>query len=224
MSERTEAMLSDNAGRDLDVTCTMGFDADHRLVAYKVDSLSNMGAYNSQFGQNIQSALFSRVLTGTYDVQTVHFRNRGIYTNTIQVDAYRGAGRPEAIYALERAMDFAARSWASTRRSCAARTSSGRTSSPTRPPAASFTMSATSRLFWTAGQAGGRRRGLRRAAASSEAAGKLRGLGICYYIESILGAPDETATIEITETGAKVYVGTQSNGQGHETVYAQLPA
>jgi carbon-monoxide dehydrogenase large subunit len=92
MSERTEAMLSDNAGRDLDVTCTLGFDADHRLVAYKVDSLSNLGAYNSQFGQNIQSSLFSKVLTGTYDVQTVHFRNRGIYTNTIQVDAYRGAG------------------------------------------------------------------------------------------------------------------------------------
>jgi carbon-monoxide dehydrogenase large subunit len=109
MSERTEAMLSDNAGRDLDVTCTMGFDADHRLVAYKVDSLSNMGAYNSQFGQNIQSALFSKVLTGTYDVQNVHFRNRGIYTNTIQVDAYRGAGRPEAIYALERVMDYSAR-------------------------------------------------------------------------------------------------------------------
>jgi carbon-monoxide dehydrogenase large subunit len=103
-----------------------------------------------EFGQNIQSSLFSKVLTGTYDVQTVHFRNRGIYTNTIQVDAYRGAGRPEAIYALERVMDFAARSWASTRRSCAARTSSSRTSFPTNPPAASFTMSGNFPSFWTA--------------------------------------------------------------------------
>jgi carbon-monoxide dehydrogenase large subunit len=150
MSDRTEAMLSDNAGRDLDVTCTLGFDADHRLVAYKVDSLSNMGAYNSQFGQNIQSSLFSKVLTGTYDVQTVHFRNRGIYTNTIQVDAYRGAGRPEAIYALERAMDYAARELGVDPRNLRRGTSSGPTSFPTNPPAASSTMSGISRLFWTA--------------------------------------------------------------------------
>jgi aerobic carbon-monoxide dehydrogenase large subunit len=109
MGERTESMLSDNGGRDLIVTTTLGFDADLRLVAFRTDSLSNMGAYPSNFGMNIQSSLYAKVLTGTYDVQTYHFRNRGIYTSTTQIDAYRGAGRPEAIYALERAMDFAAR-------------------------------------------------------------------------------------------------------------------
>ena len=222
MSERTEAMLSDNAGRDLHVTTTLGFDADFRLVAYEVDSISNLGAYNSQFGQNIQSSLFSKVLTGTYDLQTAFFRNRGIFTNTTQVDAYRGAGRPEAIYALERAMDHAARTlgvdpFELRRRNFI-------------KPGQFPYKSATGELY----DVGDFPRVLDRGAeeadlagfaarrAASEAGGKLRGLGLCYYIESILGSPDETATIEITETGATLYVGTQSNGQGHETVYAQM--
>lgn len=222
MSERTEAMLSDNAGRDLDVTTTLGFDADLKLVAFQTDSLSNMGAYVSQFGQNIQSSLYSKVLTGTYDVQTYHFRNRGVFTNTTQVDAYRGAGRPEAIYALERAMDFAARRLGVDPLELRRRNFIPSGAFPYR--------SATGELY----DVGDFHRVLARAEAeadlagfaarraASEAGGKLRGVGLCYYIESILGDPSETATIEITETGARVYVGTQSNGQGHETVYAQL--
>lgn len=222
MSDRSEAMLSDNAGRDLDVTITLGFDADLKLVAFETDSVSNMGAYISQFGQNIQSSLYSKVLTGTYDVQTYHFRNRAIFTNTTQVDAYRGAGRPEAIYALERAMDHAARRLGVDPLELRRRNFI---------PAAAFPYrSATGELY----DVGDFHRVLARAEAeadlagftarrfAAQAAGKLRGLGVCYYIESILGDPAETATIEITETGARVYVGTQSNGQGHETVYAQL--
>ncbi|MEM9756259.1 MAG: molybdopterin cofactor-binding domain-containing protein, partial [Pseudomonadota bacterium] len=109
MSERTEAMLSDNAGRDLVSTAELGFDADFKITAYRVSSISNLGAYNSQFGQAIQSSVSSKVLTGVYDVQCAFVNNRGVYTNTTQVDAYRGAGRPEAIYTLERTMDYAAR-------------------------------------------------------------------------------------------------------------------
>jgi len=222
MSERTEAMLSDNSGRDLVVTTTLGFDADYRLVAFKSDSLSNLGAYVSEFGQGIQSSLFSKVLTGTYDIQTYHFRNRAVFTNTTQVDAYRGAGRPEAIYALERAMDFAARELAVDPLDL-------RRKNFIRPDQFPY-RSATGELY----DVGDFTRVMDRAAmeadmqgfstrrAADAAAGQMRGLGICYYIESILGAPDETATIEITETGARVFVGTQSNGQGHETVYAQL--
>lgn len=222
MSERTEAMLSDNAGRDLDVTITLGFDADLKLVAFQTDSLSNMGAYVSQFGQNIQSSLYSKVLTGTYDVQTYHFRNRGIFTNTTQVDAYRGAGRPEAIYALERAMDFAARQLGVDPLDLRRRNFI--------PTAAFPYRSATGELYdvgdfhkvLARAEAEADLAGFAARRAASEAAGKLRGLGLCYYIESILGDPSETATIEITTSGARVYVGTQSNGQGHETVYAQL--
>ncbi|MFP4274988.1 MAG: xanthine dehydrogenase family protein molybdopterin-binding subunit, partial [Paracoccaceae bacterium] len=109
MSERTEAMLSDHAGRDLVSTAELAFDADNRITAYRVHSRSNLGAFNSNFGQAIQSSLFSKVLTGVYDIPTAYLRAEGFYTNTTQVDAYRGAGRPEAIYVLERLMDRAAR-------------------------------------------------------------------------------------------------------------------
>ncbi|MDF1728649.1 MAG: molybdopterin-dependent oxidoreductase, partial [Sulfitobacter sp.] len=109
MSERTEAMLSDNSGRDLTSLAELAFDENNRITAYRVQTKCNLGAYNSQFGQGIQTQLFSRVLMGVYDVQTTWLQVEGYYTNTTQVDAYRGAGRPEAIYVLERLMDRAAR-------------------------------------------------------------------------------------------------------------------
>jgi carbon-monoxide dehydrogenase large subunit len=109
IAERTESMLTDNAGRDLVAVAELGFDADYRITAYRVKLVSNLGAYNSQFGQAIQTELFSKVLTGVYDIQTAFMGAVGVYTNTTPVDAYRGAGRPEAIMTLERVMDHAAR-------------------------------------------------------------------------------------------------------------------
>ncbi len=224
MSERTEAMLSDNAGRDLTSRVQMGFDADHKLVAYKVHSTANMGAYNSQFAQPIQTELFSKVLTGCYDVQAVFLHVEGVYTNTTQVDAYRGAGRPEAIYVLERSMDYAARAlgadpWTLRRKNFIA---------PDAFPYATagqvvYDIGDFTRVLGVAetrcdlpGFAARRN--------ASAAQGKLRGMGLCYYIESILGDPSETAKVVFFEEGDRVniYVGTQSNGQGHETVYAQF--
>ena len=222
MSERTEAMLSDNAGRDLVCIAELGFDADYRMTAYRMSSLSNMGAYNSQFGQPIQSQLFSRVLTGVYDVQAIYMNNRGIYTNTTQVDAYRGAGRPEAIYTLERAMDYAARELGVDPLDLRRRSFIAPEQMPYRTAVGElYDVGAFDQLL-TRAEAEGDLAGFGARKAASEGLGKLRGLGVCYYIESILGDPSETAKIELTETGAKVYVGTQSNGQGHETVYAQF--
>ncbi len=222
IGERTESMLSDNSGRDLDVTCTLGFDADHKITAYKVESLSNMGAYNSQFAQAIQSNLFARVLCGPYDIQTTSFRNRGIFTNTTQVDAYRGAGRPEAIYALERVMDFAARQLGTDPLTLRRKNFIAPHAFPYR--------SATGELYdvgefdrvLTRAEREADLAGFAARRTATEAEGKLRGLGLAYYIESILGDPEETATVELTATGATLYVGTQSNGQGHETVYRQI--
>ncbi|WP_417248086.1 xanthine dehydrogenase family protein molybdopterin-binding subunit [Celeribacter sp.] len=225
MSERTEGMLSDHAGRDLISICELGFDEDHKLIAYAVDTISNLGAYNSHFGQAIQSALFEKVLMGTYDCQNAHLRVRGIYTNTTLVDAYRGAGRPEAIFALERAMDQAARELGvdpvTLRRKNFI-------------PVDAFPYStATGELYDVGDFNKVLMRGLTEAdwdgfavrKAASEAAGKLRGRGLCYYIESILGDADEWAHVEFREDGGvNLYVGTQSNGQGHETVYAQFLA
>lgn len=224
MSERTEAMLSDNAGRDLTTTATLAFDANYRIVAYHLDTIANMGAYNSQFAQAIQTDLFAKVLMGTYDVQTAYMRTRGVFTNTTPVDAYRGAGRPEAIFVLERVMDEAARQldvdpWTLREKNFIV--------------PAQFPYTTVSNVTYDVGDfmqvlnSAAReadRDGFAARKAASAAAGKLRGQGLCYYIESILGDPSETTTVEFVEDGAVIYVGTQSNGQGHETVYAQFLA
>ncbi len=225
MSERTEAMLSDNAGRDLTTTAELAFDADYRITGYRVETLSNLGAYNSEFAQNIQSVLFSKVLTGAYDIRNAFQVSKGIYTNTTPVDAYRGAGRPEAIYVLERVMDYAARvldidPWDLRRRNfIPVDAFPYRTVSDQLYDVGDFPR-VLDRVCQAADVAGFAAR-----KAASERAGKLRGLGLSYYIESILGDPTEDAKVEFLEDGTvNLYVGTQSNGQGHETVYAQFLA
>ncbi|MBC6407767.1 MAG: xanthine dehydrogenase family protein [Rhodobacteraceae bacterium] len=223
MSERGEAMLSDNAGRDLVSLAEMAFDADLRALAYRVRSRANLGAYNSTFGQAIQTTLFARVLTGVYDVQDAHLQVDGFYTNTTQTDAYRGAGRPEAIYALERLMDQAARalnvdSWELRRRNFIAKTAFPYTSAT----GALYDVGDFHRVLARA-EGLCDRAGFAARKAASARAGKLRGMGLCYYIECILGDPTETAKITFdAEDRVSIYVGTQSNGQGHETVYAQF--
>ncbi|WP_386627762.1 xanthine dehydrogenase family protein molybdopterin-binding subunit [Sulfitobacter geojensis] len=225
MSERTEAMLSDNGGRDLTSLAEFAFDADNRITAYRVTSKCNLGAYNSQFAQFIQTQLFSRVLTGVYDVQTSWLQVDGYYTNTVPVDAYRGAGRPEAIYVLERLMDRAARElgvdpWELRRINFIKpdqfpyKAATGET----------YDVGDFNRLLTRiAGEAD--LDGFEARKEADAKRGLLRGQGLCYYIESILGDPSEGAKVEFEEDGSvTIYVGTQSNGQGHETVYAQFLA
>ncbi|MBF9030227.1 molybdopterin-dependent oxidoreductase [Rhodobacterales bacterium HKCCE3408] len=221
-AERTESMLSDNGGRDLVSVATLGFDADYRITAYKVESRSNLGAYNSQFGQPIQSNASSRVLTGVYDIAKAFVNNKGIYTNTTQVDAYRGAGRPEAIYTLERTMDHAARVLGLDARELRRKNFIAPGKMPYKTASGELYDTGEFARVLSSAEAHADLAGFDKRRAASEAGGALRGLGICYYIESILGDPSETAKVELTETGANVYVGTQSNGQGHETVFAQM--
>ncbi len=109
VADRSDAILGDSAGRDNVTRLTMGFDQNNRITAFKTEAFSNLGAYNAAFGVIMQSHLYSRVLTGSYDIRTVWMNTKGVYTNTIPTDAYRGAGRPEAQYSLERFMDTAAR-------------------------------------------------------------------------------------------------------------------
>ena len=223
MSERTEAMLGDNGARDLISTAEMAFDENNKAVAYRVLSRCNLGAYSSQFGQLIQTRLFSRVLMGVYDVQATWLNVEGIYTNTSPVDAYRGAGRPEAIYVLERLMDRAARElgvdpWELRRKNFIAPDAFPYAASTGETYDVGDFPKVLSRVAEFADVAGYEAR-----KAASAANGKLRGQGLCYYIESILGDPSEGAKVEFREDGTvAIYVGTQSNGQGHETVYAQF--
>ncbi len=221
VAERTEGMLSDNGGRDLEALAEMAFDADRRILAYRVEVRSNLGAYSSNFAQFIQSELFAKVLTGSYDIPAAWLGCKGIFTNTCQIDAYRGAGRPEAIMTLERVMDMAARQlgadpWALRERNFIRKF-------PYRTPTGSrYDVGDFGRvLARVRGEADAEGFGLRRQKAAK--AGKHRGMGIAYYIESILGDRKEAADIAFEADGSvSLMVGTQSNGQGHETVYAQF--
>lgn len=223
MSERTEAMLTDNAGRDLVSEAEMAFDADHRITGYRVKILSNLGAYSSEFGQQIQSSASSRVLTGVYDIRAAFVNAKGIYTNTTPVDAFRGAGRPEAIYTIERVMDRAAEvlgvdPWVLRERNFV-RAFPYRTVSGETYDTGDFgkVLARVRREADAAGFA------TRRAEAAAR--GRRRGLGLCCYIESILGESAETARVEFRVDGTvALYVGTLSNGQGHETVFAHFLA
>ena len=225
MGERTESMLSDNGGRDLIQTAELGFDAELKLIAYRSTNVANMGAYNSGYAQNIQSDLYSRVLSGVYDVQDVCMTSTGVYNNTTQVDAYRGAGRPEAIFVLERAMDYAAKELGVDPFELRRRSFIPEAKFPYRSAMGeTYDVGAFARVLDRA-HAEGDVAGFNARRAASEAKGRLRGLGVCYYIESILGQPHETAEIAFTEDGrVKLFVGTQSNGQGHDTVYKQFLA
>ncbi len=222
-ADRSESMLTDNGGRDLVAHTQIGFDADLRITAYGVNLVSNLGAYNSQFGQAIQTELFSKVLTGIYDIGVAHLGAVGVYTNTTPVDAYRGAGRPEANLTMERVMDHAARVLGvdgfDLRMRNVIRSFPHRLLSGDHVDCGDFAHV----LAQARAQADVAGFAARRAA--SAARGMLRGIGVASYLESILGSPVETARLVLDDDGgATLYVGTQSNGQGHETVYTRMLA
>ena len=225
MAERTEAMLADNAGRDLVSDTTLAFDAEFRILAYKVDTTCNLGAYLSGYAQQIQTDLFSKVAMGVYDVQAVALNCKGFFTNTVQVDAYRGAGRPEAMLALERSIDNAARVLGVDPHELRRKNFIPPAKFPYKTAIAeTYDVGEFDRVL-TSAEENSDHAGFAARRAESEARGRLRGQGLCYYIESILGDQIEAARVVFEEDGTvSLYVGTQSNGQGHETVFATFLA
>ena len=223
ISDRSEGFLSDCMGRDNITRLTMGFDQQNRITGFKTECVSNLGAYNSPFGVIMQSQLYSRVLTGVYDIQTVWMETKGVFTNTVPTDAYRGAGRPEAQYSIERFMDHAARELGvapdELRRINFIKPDQFPYETPT---GETYDVGDFAKVMDT-GLAHADWAGFEARRAESARNGKLRGRGLAFYIEAILGAPDEDAEIHFAEDGmVELRVGTQSNGQGHETVYMQV--
>jgi carbon-monoxide dehydrogenase large subunit len=221
IGERGESIATDVMGRDHVTTVRAAFDANHRLQALRFDTVAGMGAYLSLYSVYIPSVVATKVLTGVYDIQTFFVNVKGSFTNTTPVDAYRGAGRPESIYAMERLFDYAARvlgvdglelrrkNWI---RSFPYTTCVGET----------YDVGNFDKVLDRA-MAEGDVAGFAARKAESAKRGKLRGLGLAYYIESILGDQNETTRFEFADDGGiDLYVGTQSNGQGHETVFAQF--
>ena len=199
ISDRSEAFLSDSMGRDHETRAMAGFDEGFRLVALRVHSEVAMGAYLSPHGTFIPSELVAKVLPGGYDFEHLFFAARGVYTNTTPVDAYRGAGRPEGIYVIERIMDAAARQFGMDPLELRKRNFVPQERFPYRN-AAGETMDSGDY-----GRVADRARleadvdGFPARRAESANRGMLRGLGIAFYVEVILGAMDEHARLRLVE-------------------------
>ncbi len=233
-SDRTEAFLTDAHGRDHVSRVKMAFDKDNRIIGLKVDTIANLGAYMSLFSSAVPTYLYATLLSGQYAIPTIHANVRTVYTNTAPVDAYRGAGRPEATYLLERTMETAARelgvSPAELRRQNFVRTFPHQTPVIMNYDAGDYDASleaAMAAADWAGFPA-------RRAEAAAR--GKRRGIGMSCYIEACGIAPSqavgslgagvglwESAEVRVNAVGTvEVLTGSHSHGQGHETTFAQL--
>jgi len=221
--DRSDAFLSDLHGRDVISHAEIAFDSDGRATALRVHNRANMGGYVSLFGPGIQTLGGARLTGGVYAIPAIQVRVTGYYSNAVPVDAYRGAGRPEAAYVIERLMDKAARELGLTPDEIRRRNFIGQHALPYRHPlgfvfdsgAFEANMDEAMRL------AGWATFPERRAAARER--GKLRGIGMSTYIESSVGFGYEAAEIRFPEDGTvEIIAGTMSAGQGHETVWAQI--
>jgi carbon-monoxide dehydrogenase large subunit len=222
-SDRQEAFLSDTQGRELHVHGELALDADAKFLAIRVDNHANLGAYLSYFALAIPTMAGLRLLTGAYRIPAAYARVRAIYTNTPWVDAYRGAGRPETSYIVERLVDTAARESGLSRDEIRRRNFVPSAAMPYQTPMVALydsgdfaaTMAASlNQSDWAGFEA-------RRAAA--KARGKLRGIGMSYYMEVTAPGPQEAADIRFTPNGrVTMTVGAGPSGQGHETAFAQI--
>jgi carbon-monoxide dehydrogenase large subunit len=223
--ERAEAFISDTQGRDNFTRLELFLDEDLHFQALKVETIANMGAYLSNFAPEIPTMSGAPMLSGVYAIPSIHVGVKGVFTHTVPVDAYRGAGRPEAAYALERLVDVAARQLGVAADELRRRNFIRPEAMPYRTAlglsydSGDFRRNLDDAL--AAAQAGDF--AARRAAA--RAGGRAHGLGFAAYIEQSGFPPDEFAELRFDPAGTlTILMGTQSSGQGHQTAYAQLAA
>ncbi|WP_299376806.1 xanthine dehydrogenase family protein molybdopterin-binding subunit [uncultured Tateyamaria sp.] len=235
-SSRSEAFISDAHGRDHVTKIELALDADNNFTAIRTETHANMGAYLSTFAPSVPTWLHGTLMAGNYKTPLIYVNVKAVFTNTVPVDAYRGAGRPEATFQLERVVDKAARELGVD--PIALRRQNFITEFPYATPVAveydtgdyHATMDKLEEMGDFAGFAARR--------AESEKNGKLRGLGVNCYIEACGIAPSnlvgqlgaraglyESATVRVNATGGLVVMtGSHSHGQGHETSFAQVVA
>jgi carbon-monoxide dehydrogenase large subunit len=237
-ADRGESFMSDAHGRDHATHVELGVDKDGKFVALKVATVANMGAYLSTFATCVPTYLYATLLAGTYTTPLVYCEVKAVFTHTVPVDAYRGAGRPEATFLLERIVDLAADELGIDPAELRRRNFIPVDAFPYQTPVAlqydSGDYFSTLDLATEAADYGGFE------ARRQEAArrGKLRGIGIATYIEACGIAPSavvgslgaraglfESASVRVHPTGSvTILTGSHSHGQGHETTFAQLVA
>ncbi|MEQ8312665.1 MAG: xanthine dehydrogenase family protein molybdopterin-binding subunit [Gammaproteobacteria bacterium] len=223
IAERSEAFVADSHGRDHVTQLKLALDSDAKILGLKIDTIANLGAYLSNFAPFVATAAGVSMLVGCYAIETAHVEVQGVFTNTAPVDAYRGAGRPEAIYAIERLLDVAAFDLGLSpdeirrRNFIPANAMPYTTAFGIEYDSGDFAQNMEQALelsAWTQFEA-------RRA--ESAAKGKLRGIGLACYIERCAGGAPEEARLRVDDKGhVTLYIGTQSNGQGHETAFRQI--
>ncbi|MGA2042280.1 MAG: xanthine dehydrogenase family protein molybdopterin-binding subunit [Roseiarcus sp.] len=233
-ADRTEAFLSDAHGRDHVSHAELALDATGKITALRAHTIANLGAYLSTFASSVPTYLYALLLSGQYDIPNIYAEVDAVYTNTAPVDAYRGAGRPEASFVVERLIEISARQIG--RDPAELRRANFIKSFPHQTPVI---------LAYDAGDFGGALdkalaladySGIGARKAASAAKGKLRGIGFSAYIEACGIAPSaavgslgagvglwESAEVRVNPIGTvEVLTGSHSHGQGHETTFAQL--
>ena len=222
-SERSEAFLSDTHGRDNITRGELALDKDGKFLAMRTRNVANMGAYLSNYAPFIPTGAGTKVLASVYDFKAIYANVIGVFTNTVPVDAYRGAGRPESNYLVERLIDAAAAEVGVDRIELRRRNMVTPEAMPYRTAMNQTYDSGDFRRVLDAGLEKVDWAGFPARKARSAAKGMKRGIGMAYYLEATGGAPSERAEIRFAEDGfIDVFVGTQSTGQGHETAYVQL--
>jgi len=223
VSERSEAFLSDSHGRDNITEAELAIDGAGKFLALRTRTLAGMGAYLSNFAPYIPTLAGSGVLASIYGFKTVYANVLGVFTNTVPVDAYRGAGRPEANYVVERIVDAAARELGIDRIELRRRNMVGPEAMPHTSAMGRTYDSGDFPRVLNAALAHTDWAGIAARKAEAAPRGKKRGIGMAYYLEATGGDDTERAEIRFADDGyVDVYVGTQSTGQGHETAYIQL--
>jgi aerobic carbon-monoxide dehydrogenase large subunit len=233
-ADRSESFMSDAHARDHVTTAEMAMDRDGKIRAVRVHTTANMGAYLSLFASSVPTYLYATLLSGQYDIPAIYAEVNAVYTNTAPVDAYRGAGRPEATYVVERLVETAARELNLDR--VEIRRRNFIKSFPHQTPvimcydAGNFEAALQKALDLADYKNFAERR------KASEQAGKLRGIGFSTYIEACGIAPSqavgslgagvglwESAEVRVNPVGTvEILTGSHSHGQGHETTFAQL--
>jgi carbon-monoxide dehydrogenase large subunit len=233
-SDRSEAFLADAHGRDHVTHAEMAFDAEGRITALKVKTIANLGGYMSTFSSSVPTYLYATLLSGQYAIPNIYCEVDAVYTNTVPVDAYRGAGRPEATFVVERLVEVGARELgmdpAELRKRNFIKTFPHQTPVIMAYDAGDYLASLKKAMELADVKGFGKRK---RDAARH---GKLRGLGYSTYIEACGIAPSqavgslgagvglwESAEVRVNPTGTvEVLTGCHAHGQGHETTFAQL--
>ena len=235
-ADRSESFMSDAHGRDHVSTAQMAIDAAGNFLAMKVSTVANMGAYLSTFAPAVPTYLYGTLLAGTYKTPAIYVEVKAVFTNTVPVDAYRGAGRPEATFLVERLVDAVAYDTGIDKVALRRQNFIPIDAFPYQTPVALEYDSGNYFATLDAALKSADYAGFPARKAAAAARGKLRGIGVSTYLEACGIAPSkvvgslgaraglyEVANIRVHPTGSvTVFTGTHSHGQGHETTLAQL--